>query len=164
MRLAATLALALCAAPASAVAQRDVGPARVALFAGARLGHTSQPLIGIAGELELHGALHGTWTLGAAASAVIESDGSYTQYELDARWRPQDEGGLRPYLGAGAVMARSSFLATRGPATTRFGGLGIVGVEIPVVGTTAFVEGLAIENGEFSAQIRGGVRLLLIGR
>jgi hypothetical protein len=158
------LGLALAAAPATARAQRDIGPARVALFAGARLGRTSQPLIGVAGELEMRTALHGTWTLGAAASAVIESGGSYTQYELEARWRSQDEGGLRPYLGAGVALSRSAILVTGGPAVTRFGGLAIAGVEIPLLGTTTFVEALALEDGALSAQVRGGVRLLLIGR
>jgi hypothetical protein len=158
------LLLALAAAPAPARAQRDVGPVRVALFAGARLSHASEPIIGMAGELELHGALHGTWTLGAAASAVIESAGSYTQYELEARWRPRDEGGLRPYVGAGVALSRSAFLATGGPAETRFGGLALAGVEIPLLGTTTFVEALALEDGALSAQVRGGVRLLLIGR
>ena len=67
------LLAALAAAPAPALAQRDVGPVRVALFTGARLGHGRQPLIGVAGELELQSALHGTWTLGAAASAVTET-------------------------------------------------------------------------------------------
>jgi hypothetical protein len=164
VRLAAALALALCAVPASALAQEDVGPVRIALFAGLRLGHESQPLLGFAGELELRGALHGTWILGAAASAVIESDGSYTQYEFDARWRPQGEGWIRPYLGAGVAVARSSFLMTGGPAQIRFGGLALAGVEIPFLGTTTFVEALALEDGELSAQARGGFRLLLIGR
>jgi hypothetical protein len=158
------LLVALAAAPAPALAQRAVGPVRVALFSGVRLGHASQPLIGVAGELELQSALHGTWTLGAAASAVIESDGSYTQYEFDARWRPGDEGGVRPYFGAGVALTRSAFLVTGGPELTRFGGLALAGVEIPFLGTTTFVEALALEDGDLSAQVRGGVRLLLIGR
>jgi hypothetical protein len=37
-------------------------------------------------------------------------------------------------------------------------------VEIPFLGTTTFVEALALEDGDLSAQVRGGVRLLLIGR
>lgn len=160
----AALLLVLCAAPAPALAQQDVGPVRVALFAGARLGHGSQPLVGLAGELELHGALHGTWTLAAAASAVIESDGSYTQYEFDARWHPQADGWIRPYVGGGVSVARSALLISGGPAQTRYGALAIAGVGIPLLGTTTFVEALALEDGEFSVQARGGVRLLLIGR
>ena len=158
------LLVALAAAPAPARAQRAVGPVRVALFAGVRLTRTSQPLIGVAGELELRGALHGTWTLGAAASAVIENDGSYTQYEFEARWRPGDEDGLRPYFGAGVALTRSAVLSLGGPAETRFGGLALAGIEIPLLGTTAFVEALALEDGALSGQVRGGVRLLLIGR
>ena len=154
------LLLTLTAAPAPALAQRDVGPVRVALFAGLRLGHESRPLLGVAGELELHG----TWTLAAAASAVSESDGSYAQYELDGRWRPQGEGWLRPYLGAGVAVARSSIVVVGGPARTRFGALAIAGVEAPFLGTTTFVEALAFEYGDLSVQARGGVRLLLIGR
>lgn len=161
---ALALLLALAATPATALAQRDVGPVRVALFAGARLGHAGQPLLGVAGELDLESALHGVWTLAAAASAVVESAGSYTQYELDARWRSGNEGRVHPYAGAGVVLSRSSVLMTGGPAETRFGGLALAGVEIAVVGTTAFVEALALEDGGFSAQLRGGVRLLLIGK
>lgn len=157
-------AFALCAVAAPALAQQDVGPVRVALFAGARLGHETRPLFGLAGELELHGALHGTWILAAAASTVSQREGSYAQYEVDARWRPEGEGRLLPYVGGGAVLTRRSSLMAGGPTQTGYGGLAIAGVEIPLLGTTAFVEGLALEDGAFSAQLRGGVRLLLIGR
>lgn len=161
---ALAIALALAAAPATARAQRDVGPARVALFGGARLGHRTQALLGVAGELDLPSELHGIWTLAAAASTVTHSDGSYAQYEFDARWRSGVAAGVHPYAGAGVVLARSAALMTGGPAETRFGGLALAGVEIAVVGTTAFVEAVALEDGGFSGQIRGGVRLLLIGR
>jgi|GEM_PF-5609703 len=157
---ALALLLVLAATPATALAQRDVGPVRVALFAGVHLGHDTRPLLGLAGELELRG----TWSLAIVASTLSQRDGTYAQYEVEARWRPLGEGRVRPYLGAGAVAARSSFIASGGPATTRFGALALAGVEVPLLGTTSFLEALALEDGGFSAQLRGGVRLLLIGK
>jgi hypothetical protein len=154
-----TLILALCAAPTPARAQRDVGPVRVALFAGVRVAGGGEPLVGLAGELELHQV----WTLAAAASYVSVTGGSYTRYEVDGRWRPAREGAVRPYLGAGLAVTRSSVASVGGPTRTRYGGLAIAGVEVPVFGTTFFAEVVGVETGSLTAEVRGGLRLLVIG-
>ena len=72
------------------------------------------------------------------------------------------------YLGA--TLAQKRDLAGQRPRmwlvlpAGAVGGLALAGVEIPLLGTTTFIEALALEDGGLSAQVRGGVRLLLIGR
>jgi hypothetical protein len=155
----AALLLALSAAPAPALAQRDVGPVRVALFAGTIITRGGGTLVGVAGELELHRI----WTLAAAASYVGSSTDLEAQYELDARWRPPNEGALRPYLGGGFVVTSNSIASLNGPARTRFGGLALLGMDVALFGTTAFAEAVGVETGSLTFLVRGGVRLLVIG-
>lgn len=153
------LILALCATPATALAQRDVGPVRVALFAGARLSSPSAALLGLAGEL----SLQQRYVLAAGATLVTVSEGSYARYELDGRWHPESESWLRPYVGAGVAITRSSSASVGGPAVTRYGALVLAGAQTPVLGTTSFVEVVGVETGSFSLEFRGGVRLLVFG-
>jgi len=153
------LILALCAVPAPALAQRDVGPVRVALFAGAHLTRPSAALLGLAGELDLKQR----YVLAAAATLVTVSEGSYTHYELDGRWHPESESWLRPYLGAGFAITRSSSASVGGPAVTSYGVLALAGAETRVLGTRSFVEVVGVETGSFSLEVRGGVRLLVFG-
>jgi hypothetical protein len=150
--------LFLVVAPAPLLAQRDVGPARVALFAGARLTPATAALVGLAGELELKR----TWTLAAAVSVADVSGGNSARYELDGRWRPAGAGPIRPYVGAGVALTRSSAALAGGPTSTHVGGLALVGVEVPLLGTW-FVEAVGVETGDFTAEVRGGVRLLVFG-
>ena len=150
--------LLLALAPAPLQAQRDVGPVRVALFAGARLTTPTAALVGLAGELELQQV----WTLAAAVSVVDVSGGSSARYELDGRWRPAGAGPIRPYVGAGVALTRNSAAAAGGPTSSQVGGLALVGVEVPLLGTW-FAEAVAVGSGDFTAEFRGGVRLLVFG-
>lgn len=159
-RVAVVLAAALCAAPAPLWAQRDVGPVRVALFGGARVTRPAAGLVGLAGELEIERI----WSLSAAASYVDVGEGSYARYELDGRWHPAQEGWLRPYVGAGVAVARSSLASVGGPGRTRFGGIAYAGVDVPVFHVMPFVEVVGVETGSFSVEVRGGLRLLVFGQ
>jgi hypothetical protein len=148
----------LAVAPTPLLAQRDVGPARVALFAGARLTDPTAALVGLAGELELKRV----WTLAAAVSVVDVSGGNSARYEFDGRWRPAGTGPIRPYVGAGVALTRSSAAVSGGPTSTHIGGLALVGAEAHLLGTW-FVEAVGVETGDFTAEVRGGVRLLVFG-
>ncbi len=158
---AAALGALLCVSPTPLLAQRDVGPVRVALFGGARLTRTQSGLVGLAGELQLQ-------QIGSLAATVSYVDvgggGSYARYELDARWHPAQEGWLRPYLGLGAAIAHSSNASVGETGTTRVGGLAFAGVDVPFLRTTLFAEVVGIETGSFSAEVRGGIRLLVFGQ
>ncbi len=153
---APAVAALLCVAPAPLLAQNDVGPVRLALFGGARVSQPSAALAGLAGELELGG----TWTLAAGATYVAVTGGSYARYELDGRWTPTSEGRLRPYVGAGLAVDRSS-AAIGGPGRTRVGGLGFAGVDLRLIGPPLFIEVVGVETGTFTAEVRGGFRLLV---
>lgn len=157
-RVTAALVAALCASAAPLWAQRDVGPVRVALFGGARVSSPSAGLAGLAGELDLGGI----WSLAAAATYVAVSGGSYARYELDGRWHPSRTGWLRPYLGVGLAIARSS-AAVGGPGETDVGGLGFAGVDVPVLHVTPFIEVVGVQTGSFFVEVRGGLRLLVFG-
>ena len=158
-RVTVALVAALCASAAPLWAQRDVGPVRLALFGGVRVNTPAASLAGLAGELELEGI----WSLAAAATYVAVSGGSYARYELDGRWHPSRAGWLRPYLGAGFAVARSS-AAVGGPSRTDVGGLGFAGVDVAVLHVTPFIEAVGIQTGSFFVEVRGGLRLLVFGQ
>jgi len=159
-RPALVLAAALCLAPAALLAQRAVGPVRLALFAGSRLSHPSVGLAGLSGELELERI----WSLQAAAQYLDVGAGSYARYELDGRWHPAQGGWIRPYLGAGVALARTSEAALGGPSRDHVGGVGFAGVDVPVFHSTLFAEAVGVETGSLTWELRGGFRLLVLGQ
>ncbi len=160
LRRSSLLALLLvCGAAAPALAQRDVGPVRVGLFGGVRVSAPAATVLGLGGELDLEEV----WTIAAVASLTDVRAGNRSRFELDARRRLGEPGGLRPYVGAGAVFTREPSPVAADPTRTRFGGLALAGVEGSLLGASAFAEVVGVQTDAFVVEVRAGVRLLVFG-
>ena len=135
------------------IAQADsrvaVGP-----FAGVEFRDQRRPLFGLAGTIPLPNDL-----AGIVAVSTVRYTGTL-QFEASVRWPGLRESLVTPYVGAGGCFIRGPLTADLlGASTWNVGVVGLAGLEVHVVGITAFVEGVGLTAGGWATQLRGGLRL-----
>jgi hypothetical protein len=137
-----------------ALAQLSPRAVAVSPFAGVEFRGGQNPLFGIGATFSLPSDV----ALLVTASA-IRYTGVY-QLEAGIRWPALRDTPVTPYAGAALCLLRwpSADQVTGG--SWRAGGLAVAGLEARALGGMVFTEGLAVTDGTWAFQVRGGLRIV----